>query len=97
MDVATCRNGDVIPQVQDRDAWENLHAGAWCYYENDAKNGAKYGKLYNWYAVNDKRELARAGWHIHTDKEWKVLSIYLGEVGDWFSGLPTGDKMKNSR
>jgi len=97
LDVATYRNGDVIPQVQDGDAWENLQTGAWCYYENDAKNGAKYGKLYNWYAVNDKRGLARAGWHIPTDKEWKVLSIYLGEVGDdKFSGLPTGEKMKNS-
>jgi len=96
LDVATYRNGDVIPQVQDGDAWEKLHTGAWCYYKNDAKNGAKYGKLYNWYAVNDKRGLAPAGWHIPTEKEWEVLSIYLGEVGNGFSGLPTGDKMKNS-
>jgi hypothetical protein len=78
LDVATYRNGDVISQVSDKDAWANLTTGAWCYYENDAKNGVKYGKLYNWYAVNDARGLAPAGWHVPTDYEWEVLSTFLG-------------------
>ena len=78
LNVSTYRNGDVIPQVQDRDAWAKLTTGAWCYYENNAANGTKYGKLYNWYAVNDARGLAPAGWHIPTDGEWTVLSTYLG-------------------
>jgi uncharacterized protein (TIGR02145 family) len=64
--------------VSDKDAWANLTTGAWCYYENDAKNGVKYGKLYNWYAVNDARGLAPAGWHVPTDYEWEVLSTFLG-------------------
>ena len=51
---------------------------AWCYYENDPKNGAKYGKLYNWYAVNDPRGLAPAGWHVPSDAEWTILSDFLG-------------------
>ena len=86
LNVSTYRNGDVIPQVQDKDAWAKLitgvgnpvNLGAWCYYENNAANGTKYGKLYNWYAVNDARGLAPAGWHIPTDGEWTVLSTYLG-------------------
>lgn len=77
LDVSTYRNGDVIPQVQDKDAWKNLTTGA-CYYEyKDASNGTKYGKLYNWYAVNDPRGLAPNGYHIPTDKEWTKLQDYL--------------------
>ena len=78
LDVTTYRNGDPIPQVTDATAWANLTTGAWCYYNNDAANGAIYGKLYNWYAVNDARGLAPAGWHVPTDAEWSTLGTYLG-------------------
>ncbi len=88
LNVSTYRNGDVIPQVQDRDAWAELTTGAWCYYENNPANGTKYGKLYNWYAVNDARGLAPAGWHIPTDQEWTVLENSLGD--------DEGKKMKST-
>ena len=78
LDVVTYRNGDIIPQVTDATAWGNLTTGAWCYYNNDAANGAIYGKLYNWYAVNDSRGLAPQGWHIPTDAEWTILTDKLG-------------------
>ncbi len=78
LDVETYRNGDTIPQVTDKAAWPALTTGAWCYYNNDAANGAKYGKLYNWYAVNDLRGLAPQGWHIPNDAEWTTLSTLLG-------------------
>ena len=84
LDVTTYRNGDKIPQVQDVNAWEKLTTGAWCYYENKTANGKKYGKLYNWYAVNDPRGLAPKGYHIPTDKEWTKLTDYLG--GDSIAG-----------
>ena len=81
LDVATFRNGDAIPQAKTNEEWKaagkNKQA-AWCYYRNDPKNGAKYGKLYNWYAVVDTRGLAPAGWHVPTDEEWTVLSTFLG-------------------
>ena len=51
---------------------------AWCYYNNDPANGAKYGKLYNWYAVNDPRGLAPKGWHVPSDDDWFILRDYLG-------------------
>ncbi len=79
LDVATYRNGDPIPHVTDDSTWEKLTTGAWCYYKNDsATYGAVYGKLYNWYAVNDPRGLAPAGWHVASDSEWIKLDSYLG-------------------
>jgi uncharacterized protein (TIGR02145 family) len=78
LDVAFYRNGDPIPQVTDPTAWAGLTTGAWCYYNNDSTQGNKYGKLYNWYAVNDPRGLAPQGWHIPSDAEWTTLGNTLG-------------------
>ena len=102
LNVATYRNGDEIPQVQDEKAWAELTTGAWCYYNNDASNGTKYGKLYNWYAVNDPRGLAPKGYHIPTDAEWTQLSDYLGGESKAAtkikstSGWPNNGNGKNS-
>ena len=84
LNVLTYRNGDVIPYVSDPTAWAALTTGAWCYYANDVANGAVYGKLYNWYAVNDSRGLAPTGWHIPTDTEWNTLITTIG--GSSFGG-----------
>jgi uncharacterized protein (TIGR02145 family) len=78
LDVTTYRNGDVIPQVTDPTAFWALTTGAWCYHNNNSANGAVYGKLYNWYAVNDPRGLAPTGWHIPSDAEWTTLTTTLG-------------------
>lgn len=75
LNVCKYRNGDDIPEVQDRTAWGALKTGAWCYYDN---NNKVYGKLYNWYAVQDPRGLAPAGYHIPTDAEWTTLTSFLG-------------------
>jgi uncharacterized protein (TIGR02145 family) len=76
LNVTTYRNGDVIPQVTPS-ALTALTTGAWCYYANNSANGVIYGKLYNWYAVNDPRGLAPIGWHIPTDSEWTTLTNNL--------------------
>ena len=78
LDVTTYRNGDPIPQVTTDDAWRTSTTGAWCYYANNSLNGITYGKLYNWYAVNDSRGLAPVGWHIPTETEWTTLVNCLG-------------------
>jgi uncharacterized protein (TIGR02145 family) len=67
-----------IPQARTQDEWIRAALDkkpAWCYYQNDPINGAKYGKLYNWYAVNDKRGLAPKGWRIPTTEDWYFLSL----------------------
>src|SRR5690242_1829855 len=76
LDVTTYRNGDPISQVTDSTQWVGLTTGAWCYYNNDPANNVVYGKLYNWYAVNDPRGIAPLGWHIPTDAEWTTLSTF---------------------
>jgi uncharacterized protein (TIGR02145 family) len=78
LDVLTYRNGDTIPQVTVPTAWAALTTGAWCYFINDPANGVIYGKIYNWYAVNDPRGLAPQGWHIATNDELQTLRNTLG-------------------
>jgi uncharacterized protein (TIGR02145 family) len=81
LDVDRFRNGDMIPQARTNEEWNSAGKKgkpAWCYYKNDTENGEIYGKLYNWYAVNDSRGLAPEGWHIPTDDEWTTLTNYLG-------------------
>jgi uncharacterized protein (TIGR02145 family) len=93
LDVTKFRNGDLIPQAKTNDEWEQAGKNkqpAWCYYANNKKNGKKYGKLYNWYAVSDPRGLAPDGWHVPSDAEWTVLSNYLG--GEYVAGT----KMKST-
>jgi uncharacterized protein (TIGR02145 family) len=83
LNVTTYRNGDAIPQVTDAAVWASLTIGAWCWYNNDPAN-AVYGKLYNWFAVNDPRGLAPAGWHVASAAEWTSMSTCLG--GDAIAG-----------
>ena len=76
------RNGDEIMEagsyIQWRMAGEKKQP-AWCYYQDDPANGEKFGRIYNWYAVNDPRGLAPEGWHIPTDEEWTELTDFLGD------------------
>jgi hypothetical protein len=74
LSVSHYRDGTSIPKVTEETQWANLTTGAWCYYNNDSDLGIIYGKLYNWYAVNDSRGLAPAGWHIPSDAEWTILT-----------------------
>lgn len=81
LNVSNFRNGDPIPEAKTDEEWGEAgktHHPAWCYYENALANGVIYGKLYNWYAVDDPRGLAPVGWHIPSEIEWDKLTNYLG-------------------
>ena len=78
LNVTRYRNGDPIPQVKNPAKWASLTTGAWCWYENNSANGPKYGRLYNWYAVNDSRGLAPKGFHVPSSLEWESLVTNLG-------------------
>jgi uncharacterized protein (TIGR02145 family) len=79
--VSKYRDGSSIPNITDNTQWSQTNTsstGAWCNYNNDASNGTTYGKLYNWYAVNDSRGLCPTGWHVPSDAEWTTLENHLG-------------------
>jgi uncharacterized protein (TIGR02145 family) len=81
LNVDKFRNGDIIPQAITDEEWERAGDNgkpAYCYYNNDQKMVKKYGKLYNWYAVNDPRGLAPKGWKIPSCNDWKNLINFLG-------------------
>ena len=91
LNVSHFRNGDIIPEAKDTAAWvmaSNIGKPAWCYYNNDTAKGRIYGKLYNWYALNDPRGLAPDGWHIPSTLEYDSLISYLGGIN------VAGGKMK---
>ncbi|MGM0737620.1 MAG: fibrobacter succinogenes major paralogous domain-containing protein [Bacteroidota bacterium] len=70
-------NGDSIPNVKDSRAWRDLDAPAWAFYNNEDYFENSYGKLYNWYAVNDPRGLCPAGWTVPSNDDWNTLRDYL--------------------
>ena len=77
LNVNKFRNGDPIPEVADSATWSTLTTQAWCYYKNDSSNSLTYGKLYNWYAVNDPRGLAPEGFHVPAYQDWEFLEKFL--------------------
>ena len=95
--VTRYRNGDSIPNITDADD-SITEEGAYCNYDNDESNVKTYGRLYNWFAVDDKRGLAPKGWHIPTDDEIKELEMYLGMSqedadGSVYRGTDEGSKL----
>jgi uncharacterized protein (TIGR02145 family) len=71
--------GSPIPYEKDNNNWLNLRSGARCYYDNDSsKYKNNLGALYNWFAINDSRNLCPTGWHVPSDEEWKTMEMYLG-------------------
>jgi len=95
------RNGDPIPDVTDATAWAALSTSAYCAYDNNEGNTATYGYLYNWYAVNDDRNIAPEGWHVATESDWNELERHLGmntsaaSILGW-RGVDEGNKMKST-
>ena len=72
------RDGTLIPNETDDVLWAGLSSGAYCNYGNNVSNVATYGRLYNWYAVDDAHNIAPTGWHVATTAEWQTLVNYVG-------------------
>ena len=83
LSVDTFRNGELIPEAKTAKEWQDFNDNkrpAWCSYNFDPVNDSLYGKLYNWYAVNDSMVMAPMGWHVASNEEWKVLIDLAGGI-----------------
>ena len=94
-------NGDLIPAGLTHAEWTSATTGATAVYGEDGftcdhespeidacdetQSLATYGRLYNWYAVDDTRGLCPTGWHVPTDGEWTELEDFITLQG--FSGI----------
>jgi len=70
------RNGDEIPEARTEKDWNEAgkeKRPVWSYYNFDSEYGAKYGKLYNWFTINDKRGIAPEGWFVPKAGDWETL------------------------
>ncbi len=76
------RNGDPIANATSNAEWAVLNNGAFCNYNltENIDTIATFGRLYNWYAVSDSRNIAPEGWHVPTDDDWIILTTHLGGV-----------------
>jgi uncharacterized protein (TIGR02145 family) len=87
LNVDRYQDGSLIPQAKSNDQWVSFgeeHKGCWCYYNNDQHNGEKFGKLYNWFALDTERchgGIAPKGWHIPSFNEYFQLLKNLGVKG----------------
>lgn len=78
------RNGDTIPELPQQGDWRYIRSGAQAVYRSDPNVFARYGRLYNWYAVTDPRGLCPQGWRVPTAADWEALAFALG--GDSLAG-----------
>ncbi|MFZ9504772.1 MAG: fibrobacter succinogenes major paralogous domain-containing protein [Cyclobacteriaceae bacterium] len=75
------QNGDTIPMVNNDEEWEyhgEKGLPACCWYKNQSTGIARYGLLYNWFAVHDPRGLGPIGWRIPEISDWTELVSSLG-------------------
>ena len=84
LNVSTFRNGDEIMEAKSVADWNDAcrkGIPAWCYYNNDPTTAAKYGKIYNIYAVVDGRGLAPIGFHIpNIDETGQLIDAAQPEI-----------------
>jgi uncharacterized protein (TIGR02145 family) len=99
-------NGDAIPAALSDSDWSSTTSGATAVYGEGSSSCNsdspdidacdplqslnEYGRLYNWYAVDDSRGLCPIGWHVPTDGEWTVMEGFLG------GSSVAGDQMKTT-
>ena len=108
-------NGDSIPTNLSDASWSvNDTGAAGIYGQSDAgctssspdidacdpvQSLAEYGRLYNWFAVNDSRSLCPSEWHVPSDEDWMSVEEFLGMnesqlSATGFRGTNQGAQMK---
>ena len=77
------QNGEIITSDLSDEEWANPESGAYAIYPADSSTTCEgncaevYGNLYNWYVIDDVREVCPAGWHVPSDEEFIELEMFL--------------------
>jgi uncharacterized protein (TIGR02145 family) len=91
LETVTFRNGDSIQKLEPFGDFRKVGKKKQpaFYYSidsvlslNDSLVLIEYGYQYNWFAVSDPRGLCPVGWHVPTEHDWKVLTIFLDPEAD---------------
>lgn len=74
----TFSNGDSIVNIADSALWSVDYSGGWCYFQNDQSYDSLFGKLYNFFVIQDGRNVCPNGWKVPAKEDWEQLVNYLG-------------------
>lgn len=93
-------NGDAIHTDLNGDEWYYITEGAYAVFDHNLPSAeginspeemvAAYGKLYNWYVVDDPRGLCPEGWIVPSDYDWTQLENYVVAQGFPNSSVANG-------
>jgi len=98
---AVYANGDSIQGQLSTTEWLNTNEGAQAIYGNIPAYLESRGRLYNWFAINDNRNVCPFGWRVPSDTEFKDLEMILGmseseSNSEGWRGTDQGQQMKSS-
>ena len=71
-------NGDPITFISDNFNWANVGSEAYCIPFDSNRVQDPYGLVYNWYTVNDVRNVCPTGFHVPSYNEFENLITFLG-------------------
>ena len=78
-------NGDPMYHAKTNSEWRAANAGkmaAWCFFDNDPSTEQEFGRLYNWYAMIDKRGIAPKGFRLPSHEDWMELVETISIIPD---------------
>ena len=88
LSITNFRNGDPILEAKSFEEWKTAGKEGQPICRMDEK---KFGKQYNWHAVNDKRGLAPEGWRIPTKEDFRTLAVAVNYNGNALKAKGQGD------
>ena len=72
------QNDDLLSTAATSQEWQNTEIGKFGIYNNEMELVEDFGKIYNWFAVSDTRNLCPLGWRVPSDEDWTILEKFLG-------------------
>lgn len=79
------RNGDDIPFAKNEQEWVALcndMTPAYCFFDFKENDSNGFGCFYNWFAVNDFRNIAPVGFHVTSQSDMDSILRILKQNGD---------------